>query len=234
MKTPLQISVPTPCHENWKQMTTVEKGRFCGACQKKVIDFTKSTDGEILQAYAKDKKLCGRFLNTQLDRELMAPHEKKSIWLASVLFGMLSLSSYKSLAQDKENTLQTPVKHVIVGKPAMPVTQKEIISHREKTITGIVSDGNGPLPGVNVVIKGTQTGIQTAFDGTYSIKAKVGDTLVYSFMGMKDIIKVVDNTSTVMNVKMEDYPQVMMGAVAYVKQKTYMGRQLQKIGNWFR
>ncbi|TRZ44238.1 SusC/RagA family TonB-linked outer membrane protein [Robertkochia solimangrovi] len=55
-----------------------------------------------------------------------------------------------------------------------------------KTITGIVTDdSNIPLPGANILIKGTSTGTQTDFDGNYSIDAAVGDVLVYSYVGQK-------------------------------------------------
>jgi TonB-linked SusC/RagA family outer membrane protein len=74
---------------------------------------------------------------------------------------------------------------------------------QEKTITGVVSDASGPLPGVNVVVKGTQRGVQTNFDGTYSIKAKVGETLVFSFLGAKDASRVV-GTASAMNVTLQD------------------------------
>ncbi|RXR20462.1 SusC/RagA family TonB-linked outer membrane protein [Flavobacterium amnicola] len=74
---------------------------------------------------------------------------------------------------------------------------------QEKTITGVVSDASGPLPGVNVVVKGTQRGVSTGFDGSYSIKAKEGETLVYSFMGMRDFSKVV-GASNVMNTVLQD------------------------------
>ncbi len=56
---------------------------------------------------------------------------------------------------------------------------------QEKTITGKVSDDSGPLPGVSVIIKNSTQGTQTDFDGMYSIKAKVGDKLVFSFVGMR-------------------------------------------------
>jgi hypothetical protein len=42
-----------------------------------------------------------------------------------------------------------------------------------------VSDSSGPVPGVNVVVKGTKSGVQTNMDGRYSIKAKTGDDLVF-------------------------------------------------------
>lgn len=53
-----------------------------------------------------------------------------------------------------------------------------------REISGVVSERNGdPLPGVNVVIKGTTNGIVTSFDGKYKIKALDTDVLVFSFIG---------------------------------------------------
>ena len=55
-----------------------------------------------------------------------------------------------------------------------------------KTITGIVTDDTGaPLPGVNVLIKGTTTGTQTDFDGNYTLEASSGDTLQFSYLGFE-------------------------------------------------
>ncbi|MGH2665687.1 SusC/RagA family TonB-linked outer membrane protein [Flavobacterium sp.] len=79
---------------------------------------------------------------------------------------------------------------------------------QEKTITGVVTDASGPLPGVNVVVKGTQRGVQTNFDGSYSIKAKEGETLVYSFLGMNETTRVVGAT-TVISVKLQDNTQIL-------------------------
>lgn len=59
---------------------------------------------------------------------------------------------------------------------------------QEKTITGTVtaaSDGL-PLPGVNVIVKGTARGTQTDFDGKYSVKANQGDVLIFSYVSMTD------------------------------------------------
>ena len=57
---------------------------------------------------------------------------------------------------------------------------------QQKTISGNVSDQDGlPLPGVNVLLKGTSTGTQTDFDGNYSIQAAQGDVLVFSFIGLE-------------------------------------------------
>ena len=44
-----------------------------------------------------------------------------------------------------------------------------------------------PLPGVNVVVKGTTNGTATDFDGNYAIDAKDGDILVFSYVGYQQI-----------------------------------------------
>src|SRR6218665_2548256 len=57
---------------------------------------------------------------------------------------------------------------------------------QERMVTGTVTDkSNLPLPGVNVLIKGTQSGTQTDFDGKFSIKVAPTQTLVFNFIGMK-------------------------------------------------
>jgi Ca-activated chloride channel family protein len=61
----------------------------------------------------------------------------------------------------------------------------------QKTISGTVSDENGPLPGVSIIIKGTRTGTETDFDGKYSLQAQVGNILVFSYVGMKTVEKTV-------------------------------------------
>lgn len=51
---------------------------------------------------------------------------------------------------------------------------------------GTVTDTNQePLIGVSVMIKGTSTGVITNLDGQYSISARQGDVLVFSYVGMK-------------------------------------------------
>ncbi|TDD95742.1 SusC/RagA family TonB-linked outer membrane protein [Flavobacterium cellulosilyticum] len=57
---------------------------------------------------------------------------------------------------------------------------------QEKKVTGTVTElSNLPLPGVNVLIKGTQKGVSTDMDGKYSITVAPGETLSFSFLGFK-------------------------------------------------
>jgi TonB-linked SusC/RagA family outer membrane protein len=74
---------------------------------------------------------------------------------------------------------------------------------QEKTVTGVVSDATGPVPGANVVVKGTKRSAQTDLDGKYAIKAGAGEILVFSFVGMTESTVVVGVSNTA-NVKMQD------------------------------
>jgi TonB-dependent SusC/RagA subfamily outer membrane receptor len=70
---------------------------------------------------------------------------------------------------------------------------------QERTVSGkIVSseDGN-PLPGVNVLIKGTTTGVVSSIDGTYNISVPSNAILVYSFIGMLTQEVAVGNQSVI-------------------------------------
>lgn len=54
---------------------------------------------------------------------------------------------------------------------------------QERIVNGTVSSDEMPLPGAAVVVKGTTHGTQTDFDGNYTLTAKEGDILVFSFIG---------------------------------------------------
>ncbi|MBK0370462.1 SusC/RagA family TonB-linked outer membrane protein [Flavobacterium agrisoli] len=73
----------------------------------------------------------------------------------------------------------------------------QLVSAQEKMIKGVVSDETGPIPGVNVIVKGTKISSQTDFDGTYTINAKQGETLVFSYVGKNNLSMVVGSSSTI-------------------------------------
>ncbi|TDU42856.1 TonB-linked SusC/RagA family outer membrane protein [Gelidibacter sediminis] len=81
----------------------------------------------------------------------------------------------------------------------------QITFAQQKTISGTVSDESGiPLPGVNILVKGTTTGTQTDFDGKFSISAKVGDVLSFSFVGLQSKEVTVTSSNTINLTMAED------------------------------
>jgi TonB-dependent starch-binding outer membrane protein SusC len=82
-----------------------------------------------------------------------------------------------------------------------PVKEAELIQQLQ--ITGNVTDiNNQPLLGVNVTVEGTTTGAVTDFDGNFSVNVDSDQAvLVFTYIGMKTIRKVVGQNTTV-NVRM--------------------------------
>ncbi len=80
---------------------------------------------------------------------------------------------------------------------------------QENTISGTVSDVDGvPLPGVNILVKGTTTGTQSDFDGNYSIQAGDGQTLIFSYLGQRTVERVIDGSNTIDVQMQEDASQL--------------------------
>lgn len=71
------------------------------------------------------------------------------------------------------------------------------------TVTGVVSDQMGPLPGVNVLEKGAQNGTVTGFDGDYTLNVAENATLIFSYVGFKTQEVAVDGQTTI-DVKLEE------------------------------
>ncbi|MDE3741567.1 SusC/RagA family TonB-linked outer membrane protein [Maribacter polysaccharolyticus] len=105
---------------------------------------------------------------------------------------------------------------------------------QEKTISGTVTDQAGlPLPGVNIVVLGTTSGSQTDFDGNYSIKASEGQTLLFTYIGQKDVRQNIGSDTTY-NVQMEDDAQalqeVVVTALGVQKETRAVGYAVQSVG----
>lgn len=97
-----------------------------------------------------------------------------------------------------------------------------------KKVTGVVTDASGqPLPGCNVLIKGTSIGTQTDFDGNYTIATHTGQELQFSYIGMEtsevpiyaSIINTTlqENNETLDEVIVTGYSSSLQGKVAGVK-----------------
>lgn len=111
----------------------------------------------------------------------------------------------------------------------------QIVSAQEKEIRGTVTskmDGL-PLPGVNVTVEGTSNGVQTNFDGDYSLNVKVGDILRFSYLGMKIEKFTVGANSTIdiaLEEDVESLNEVVVTALGIKRQKKELGYAVQEVG----
>ncbi len=102
-----------------------------------------------------------------------------------------------------------------------------------KTVRGIVTDEDGPVPGASVVIKGTTTGTVTDMDGKYAIDIPSNNTvLVFSSLGYGNVEMPVGNQREI-NVKLSVDATVLddVVVVGYGTQaKSHLTGSISKIG----
>lgn len=98
---------------------------------------------------------------------------------------------------------------------------------QERLVSGNVSDTGGTLPGVSVIIQGTNQGTMTDLDGGYSIKVNEGQVLEFSFIGYQTQ-KVTYKGQEVINVTLQYESSELSEVVIQVpygtaNKKTYTG-----------
>ncbi len=107
----------------------------------------------------------------------------------------------------------------------------QITFAQEKTITGTVLDESGPLPGVSVFVQGTTVGSVTDFDGKYTLKAKTGAVIQFSYVGMETTSKTV-GAANVINVTMSGInvlKEVVVTAFGISREKKSLGYAAQGV-----
>lgn len=89
--------------------------------------------------------------------------------------------------------------------PGLPATTEEPASQAAVPVRGTVTDEKGEaLPGVNVLIKGTQRGTSTDIEGRFQLDVDPGTTLIFSFVGFVPQEIVVGNRTSLDVVLKED------------------------------
>ena len=164
---PIQINIPNPCTQNWDEMTPAAQGRFCGQCQKTVINFTLWSDAALYNFFSKNTgHICGRYLATQLSRPINIPYQPHSrLYRLTIALGL-------SLAF-------VPTPHLLAQNRPPLVTQTDTSQKKKPTenqfgtISGRVFDEKKePMinAGVQVFLNGVVVGGNvTDYDGKYVI-----------------------------------------------------------------
>lgn len=187
MKELFNLSIPTPCNEKWENFRPAAEGGFCSSCSKVVIDFTSMTESEIKAYFKKsNNSTCGRFRSSQLKTYSEPEKNSRIRFLPLHVLGLSLLVS-----NIKAQTLPALFAQQEVEQKDTWCSTSEISdSIRMRTIKGVVKSAEdfAPLPGVNVVLKGTTTGTVTDVDGNFSLtiaKAQPSDVLVFRSSALK-------------------------------------------------
>lgn len=167
--------IPKPCSENWLTMTTVEKGKFCELCNKKVHDLTTLNKVEIKNLLKSEEKVCGRIRKTY-------PNSKVNIKKYGIVFTIASVLGFTNLNAKSNLPL-------IQIETTIPY-QNHTIQNDTIILKGTVKEEKMPLPGVSVKLKGTNLETNTDFEGHFSLTIPKNEIpqeliLIFSYIGME-------------------------------------------------
>ena len=211
------ISIDTPCHASWNQMTRVEQGRHCGQCKKAVTDFTLMTNNEIIKYLSANESVCGRFDLMQLAglNSDLAPKEKnyfswKGLVAAASLISMVS--SLKAEAKQVPATEQTESfkKH---QADTIPADSSQYVIFKGTVLSR--NDGL-PIAGAQIKISGTSIIEQTNANGNFFLRVPVSaSTAQVSFIGFNMVEVNVRSSSSKRTIMLYE-SQATLGLVATV------------------
>lgn len=99
-----------------------------------------------------------------------------------------------------------PAKAWLLTMVIMLFSSMNLIAQTEKTIKGTITSSKDKmvLPGVNVLVKGSKQSTNADFDGNFSIQAKTGQVLVFSYIGFATQQITVGNQTNIAVVMNED------------------------------
>ena len=104
----------------------------------------------------------------------------------------------------------------------------------QRTVSGKITDDTGvPLPGVNVVVKGTTTGTQTDLDGNYRLSVEDGATLVFSYVGF-ETQEIEVGARTTIDISMggaTELQEVVVTALGIERKKEALGFAVSSVGS---
>lgn len=129
------------------------------------------------------------YSNTVFENSSKIPLEKGEITVGELLRNALSVNNL-DFELHENHTIMIKKKEIESNQSVAQVVQELIISG---TVTE--SETGGPLPGVSIVVEGTNSGVVTDFDGNFLIKASKGDVLVFKYVGMRTVRKTVEDSS---------------------------------------
>lgn len=116
---------------------------------------------------------------------------------------------------------------------SVPAVGETAIANAQQSVSGLVVDSQGePLIGATVAVKGTSTATATDIDGVYSLKARKGDTLVFSYIGFASQERKVGDSTTIDVTMTEDsqmLDEVVVTALGIKREQKSLSYNVQQL-----
>jgi hypothetical protein len=136
------------CDQKWDLMHEQDDGRLCQSCERVLIDFTRTTEQEVLnQQRSNDFNLCGRYTHRQVDRLhrhlTLEESQNNRPWLVSLAMGLGSLLPVGVAAQNNlpmNSTGEETPKRLMKGIAEEEVTIEMIPTNNPDKTTVILGN----------------------------------------------------------------------------------------------
>jgi hypothetical protein len=173
----IKINIENPCHENWDNMLQEEKarpdgsvgqGKFCLACQKTVVDFSKMSNEEIINFLNNtNDKVCGRIAKSQLNTPISNYRYNKTPFFNKYVAGFIMALGFYTPAHS-QNTNTKPEVQQTLGEIAV---KQNVASDKKLIIHGRVLDSKTKKPIANawVNVNGGEITTSTDKNGNYTV-----------------------------------------------------------------
>ena len=227
------IDIPKPCHEDWDKMPPKNDGRYCDVCKKTIFDFTNLSNRELVNKLENGENVCARYKASQLNVDLFAnKNQGVSKWM--YLLGLTSIFTVSTPVYSQTiDSIETVHKTPFNKKLNNQINSIQDTIH----VKGKVQDEMGPLPGANVISDSSPVGIQTNFDGEFSIDLikkvnKKNYKIEISYIGYETQEIIVSNDVFLEVNLLMDKDAMLMGEVVICRVKK--DNVFRKIGRWFK
>lgn len=147
-----KISLKNPCSQSWDKMTPQKDGRFCGACDKTVKDFTTWNNAKIVEYLLNHPETCGRYREDSLNRPVYyipgrktQPVIKRWLLIASIpLFMQAAYSQNTTVNNHLPPTEQYSVRE-------MP--EVATLTGNGEPVTLLITAGKESTPAANALVQ---------------------------------------------------------------------------------
>lgn len=159
------------------------------------LHFENGTVRQVFEKIEKQSKFIIFYRDSQIDLDRKVSIEANQLTIDKILSEILEGTGLTYSIFDRQVVIGPDKEN---GNASSSEIQKAMAPGDVKTVSGIVKDDVGVgLPGVSISIKRTTRGTLSDANGEFKLQAALGDTLVFSFIGMNTVEKIVNQRSII-------------------------------------
>ena len=154
----------------------------------------------------------------------------KDIYITKSIIVIRTMNSPEEIKAEQERKAEQYRNQNYYQADASNSTEESTFSSTSltKVINGTVTHQNTPLENANIIVQGTSKGTKTNAKGQFSIEAKVGDILQFSYVGLKTVSVIIEDVTAILNIELDTDVNQLDEAVVTARKKANSVSELEK------